>query len=82
VEVWLHAFFDLDTRWRRVVSFTPQPLYTRKRAPGTHWIGWVGLRADVDEVVKRKILSPYRDSNPLSFSPFLSTIPLSYPIFL
>jgi hypothetical protein len=23
----LHAFFDLGTRWRWVVSFTPQPLY-------------------------------------------------------
>jgi len=25
VEVWLHAFFDIGTRWRRVVSFTPHP---------------------------------------------------------
>jgi hypothetical protein len=23
-EVWLHAFFDLGTRWRWAVSFTPQ----------------------------------------------------------
>jgi len=23
VEVYLHTFFDLDTRWRLVVSFTP-----------------------------------------------------------
>jgi hypothetical protein len=27
MEVQLHAFFDLGTRWRWVVSFTPQPLY-------------------------------------------------------
>jgi hypothetical protein len=39
-----------------VVSFTPRPLYPRKRAPGTHWIGgWVGPRAVLDAVVKRKI---------------------------
>jgi hypothetical protein len=30
-----------------------------KRAPGTHWIGgWVGPRAILDAVVKRKIPSP------------------------
>jgi hypothetical protein len=41
-------------------SFTP-----RKRAPGTHWIGgWVGSRAFLDAVVKRKIPSPRRESNP------------------
>jgi hypothetical protein len=40
--------------------FTP-----RERAPGTHWIGgWVGPRAVLDAVVKRKILSPRRESNP------------------
>jgi hypothetical protein len=40
--------------------FTP-----RERALGTHWIGgWVGLRAILDAVVKRKILSPHRQSNP------------------
>jgi hypothetical protein len=40
--------------------FTP-----RERAPGTHWIGvWVGPRAVLDPVVKRKIPSPCRESNP------------------
>jgi hypothetical protein len=40
--------------------FTP-----RERAPGTHWIGgWVGPRAVLDAVVKRKIPSPRRESNP------------------
>jgi hypothetical protein len=38
--------------------FTP-----RERAPGTHWIGGcVGPRAVLDVVVKRKILSPRRES--------------------
>jgi hypothetical protein len=49
---------DLDTRWRWEVSFT-----ARQRAPGTHWIGhWVGPRAVLDAVVKRKIPSPRRES--------------------
>jgi hypothetical protein len=37
----------------------------REIAPGTHWIGgWVGPRAGLDAVVKRKISSPRRESNP------------------
>jgi hypothetical protein len=40
--------------------FTP-----RETAPGTHWIGgWVCPRAVLDTVVKRKIPSPRRESNP------------------
>jgi hypothetical protein len=35
-----------------------------KRVPGTHWTGvWVGPRAVLDAVVKRKIPSPPRESN-------------------
>jgi hypothetical protein len=44
----------------RPSRFTP-----RERATGTHWIrGWVGLRIVLDAVVKRKIPSPRRESNP------------------
>jgi hypothetical protein len=33
--------------------------------PGTHWIGgWVGPRAVLDAVMKRKIPSPRMESNP------------------
>jgi hypothetical protein len=40
--------------------FTP-----REGAPGTHWIGgWVGPRAVLDAMVKRKIPSPRQESNP------------------
>jgi hypothetical protein len=40
--------------------FTP-----RERAPRTHGIGgWVGLRAVLDAVVKRKIPNPRRESRP------------------
>jgi hypothetical protein len=33
MEVYFHAFFDLGTIWRRMVSFTPRSLYLRERAP-------------------------------------------------
>jgi hypothetical protein len=37
---------------------------TQRKAPGTLWIGgWVGPRAVLDAVVKRKIPSPRRESN-------------------
>jgi hypothetical protein len=40
--------------------FTP-----REIAPGTHWIGgWVGPRTILEAVVKRKIPSLHRESNP------------------
>jgi hypothetical protein len=51
-------------RW--VVSFTPhRPLYAQVNSPVTHWIGgWVGPKAGLDAVVRRKIPSPCRESNP------------------
>jgi hypothetical protein len=33
VEVLFHSFFDLGTRWRWMVSFTPRPLYLQGRSP-------------------------------------------------
>jgi len=43
----------------------PSCFNPRERAPGTHWIGgWVGPRAILDMVVKRKIPSPHQESNP------------------
>jgi hypothetical protein len=40
--------------------FTP-----KARALGTHWIGgWVGPRAILDAVVKRKIPNPHQELNP------------------
>jgi hypothetical protein len=61
---------NLVTRWRWVVSFTPRYFAPRERSPGTDWLGgWVGPRAGLDTVVKIKIPSLCRDSNPHSFSP-------------
>jgi hypothetical protein len=52
------TILDLGTRWRWVVSYTPRPLYPEEILPGTHWIGgWVGPRAGLDVVEKRKILA-------------------------
>jgi hypothetical protein len=43
----------------------PGRFTTSERALGTHWIGgWVGPRAGVHAVVKRKIPSPRRETNP------------------
>jgi len=40
-------------------------LRPKERAPGNHWIGgWVGHRAVLDAVVKKKIPRPRRESNP------------------
>jgi hypothetical protein len=33
VEVWLHSFFDLGTRWRRVIDLTLLPLYPQGKSP-------------------------------------------------
>jgi len=44
----------------------PAALLPGKEPPGTHWIGgWLGLRAGLDAVVKRKYPSPYRDLTPI-----------------
>jgi hypothetical protein len=53
------------TRLRWVVSFTPRPLYFQEKS---HWYP-LDRRLGVDAVVKRKILSPNRDSNTRSSSP-------------
>jgi hypothetical protein len=48
---WRHV----GTRWSRVVSFTPLPLYLLERAGGIHWIGgWVRPRDGLDFVIRRK----------------------------
>jgi hypothetical protein len=33
VELQLHAFFDLGTRWKWVVGYTPRPLYPQGKSP-------------------------------------------------
>jgi len=49
----------------RLGRFTPI-----EKAPGPLWIGdWVGPSAGLDAVVRRKIPSPDRDSDPRSSNP-------------
>jgi hypothetical protein len=49
----------LDTRWRRVVSFTPWPLYYRKKSPG-----YVLDRSSLHAVENRELCCPCLGSNP------------------
>jgi hypothetical protein len=56
---------DLGTKWGEWSASRPGCFTPRERSSGTHWIGgWVGPSAVLDAVVKRKIPSPRRESNP------------------
>jgi hypothetical protein len=55
----------------------PGRFTSKERAPGTNWIeGWVGPRAVLDAVVKRKIPSPRQESN--SRTPIVQTVAQRY----
>jgi hypothetical protein len=64
VEIQLHSFFDLGIRLG-MFSFTPRALYPQIKST---WYQldriWLGPRAGLDTMVKRKIPSPRRESNP------------------
>jgi hypothetical protein len=82
---WKHSFTILHfgSRWRWVVSFTPQPLYSGWRATDTHRIGgWVGPRACLDAAEERKNSCPYRESNPgpSARSPWLCRLCYKYNV--
>jgi len=74
------CILNLSARWRRVDSFTSRPLFPRERISCTYWIGaWVGPRACLNAVSKRKIPSPCQESNPrcpacIGFLKFLTVI--------
>jgi hypothetical protein len=57
-----------------VVSFMPQPLYTKGKNLSTHWIGgWVDPGAGLDNVEKRKFSTPPDlNSNPSVVQPVAS----------
>jgi hypothetical protein len=66
VEIYLHTFLTSALDGREWSASRPGRFNPTERAPVTHWIGgWVGPRAGLDAVVKRKI----RESNPQSSSP-------------
>jgi hypothetical protein len=63
VEVHLHAFFTSALYGGKWSASSSGRFTTRERAPGTRWIGgWVGPRAGLNMVSKRKIPSPRRES--------------------
>jgi hypothetical protein len=65
VEVWLHTFLTSALDGGEWSASRPGRFTPRERPPDTHWIrGWVGPSAVLDAVVKRKIPSPRRESNP------------------
>jgi hypothetical protein len=65
VEGHLHTFLASALDGGEWSASRPGRLTPRERAPGTHWIGdWVSPRAVLDMVMKRKIPSPRRESNP------------------
>jgi hypothetical protein len=66
VEVQLHFYSSTSAldggEWS---ASRPGRLTPKERAQGTHWTGsWMGRRAVLDAVVKRKIPSPRRESKP------------------
>jgi hypothetical protein len=65
VNVQLHAFLTSAFDGGEWSASCPGRFIPRERAPGTHWIGdWVGPRAVLDAVGKRKIPTPRRESIP------------------
>jgi hypothetical protein len=80
MEVWLNTFFDHGTRWRWMVSFTSRPLYPQGKSPYYPLDReWVGPRAGLDAVSKRKIPNLLRDSNSDRSGRSQSPYQLSYP---
>jgi hypothetical protein len=57
VYVKVHIFLTSALVGGEWVASRPGRFTPRERAPGTHWIGgWVGPRAGLDDVEKRKFL--------------------------
>jgi hypothetical protein len=54
------------TRWRWAASFTPRPLYPQGKSLWYQLDRRLGPRVGLEAVVKRRIPSPCRDSNPRS----------------
>jgi hypothetical protein len=54
MEVQLHAFLNLDTRWRWMVSNI-----TCHFTPTTNWIGgWLGPKASLNAMIKKNNIFP------------------------
>jgi hypothetical protein len=63
VDVYIHTFLTSALAGGKWSASRPGRFTPGETAAGTHWIGgWVGPRAGLDDVKKRKFYS-YRDSN-------------------
>jgi hypothetical protein len=63
VDVYIHVFFTSALLGGELSASRPCRFIPRERVPRTHWKGgWVGSRAGLDDVKKRKIF-PYKNSN-------------------
>jgi len=59
VEIELSAFLTTILDGGELSTSCPSHFTPRERSPNTHWIGdWVGPRASLDMVAKRKKLLP------------------------
>jgi hypothetical protein len=56
VDVQIHIFLTSALGGGEWSASCPSRFTPRKRAPGTHWMGWVDPRAGLDDV--KKILDP------------------------
>jgi hypothetical protein len=58
VDVYIHIFFTSTLVGGEWSASRPSRFTPGERAPGTHWVGgWVGPRASLDDVEKRKFLT-------------------------
>jgi hypothetical protein len=58
VDVQIHIFLTSALVGGEWSTSCPGRFTTRERAPGTNWIGgWVDLKADLDDLEKRKFLT-------------------------
>jgi hypothetical protein len=85
MEVYLHAFLTSALHGGEWSASRPGHFTPRETARGTHWIGGcVDLRAVLDTVVKRKILSPCRLNRTLelrSSRPIYHLFPVSEKVW-
>jgi hypothetical protein len=59
VDLYIHVFLTSALVGGECLVSRPGSFTPGERAPGTHWIGgWVGPRASLDDVEKRKFLTP------------------------
>jgi hypothetical protein len=58
VDVWMHIFLTSALVGGEWSASSPGRFTPGERAPATHWVGgWVGPRAGLDDVEKRKFLT-------------------------